>query len=97
MLPSMPNLDLFSQLRLEHEARLRSDLDGELARLRKDVDDATMVRVDLERKIETLGEELQYGKKLHEEVIMILCTKFLSLKIYKRTRAYEKTFWLFVV
>ena len=36
--------------------------------MRKDVDDATMVRVDLERKIEGLREELDYGRKVrHEE------------------------------
>ena len=33
----------------------------------KDVDDATMVRVDLERKIETLREELEYNRKVHNE------------------------------
>ena len=32
-----------------------------------DVDDATMVRVDLERKIETLREELEYNRKVHNE------------------------------
>ena len=55
--------------KLDHEARLRAELDDELGRLRKDVDDATMVRVDLERKIETLKEELEYGKKMHQEEI----------------------------
>ena len=55
--------------RIDYESRLRSELDEELSRLRKDVDDATMVRVDVERKIETLKEELEYGKNLHEEVI----------------------------
>ena len=35
--------------------------------MRKDVDDATMVRVDLERKIETLREELEYNRKVHGE------------------------------
>lgn len=57
--------------RLNHETRLRTELDDELARLRKDVDDATMVRVDVERKIETLREELEYGRRLHNEVIYI--------------------------
>lgn len=42
-----------------------------MARLRKDVDDATMVRVDLERKIETLREELEYNRKIHSDVRMI--------------------------
>ena len=31
------------------------------------MDDATMVRVDLERKIETLREELEYNRKVHNE------------------------------
>ena len=48
--------------------QLRIELDEELQRMRKDVDDATMVRVDLERKIEGLREELDYGRKVrHEE------------------------------
>lgn len=34
-----------------------------------DVDDATMVRVDLERKIETLHEELDYTRKVRMEEI----------------------------
>ena len=42
-------------------------MEDELQRLRKDVDDATMVRVDLERKIETLREELEYNRKVHGE------------------------------
>ena len=53
---------------------MRAELDDELGRLRKDVDDATMVRVDLERKIETLKEELEYGKKMHNEVSLTLIT-----------------------
>ena len=34
-----------------------------------DVDDATMVRVDLERKIETLHEELDYTRKVRMEEV----------------------------
>ena len=37
--------------------------------MRKDVDDATMVRVDLERKIEGLREELEYSRKVRNEEI----------------------------
>lgn len=37
--------------------------------MRKDVDDATMVRVDLERKIETLHEELDYSRKVRLEEV----------------------------
>merc|ERR1719354_160897 len=41
----------------------------ELIQLRKDIDDANMVRFDLETKIETLREEIDYQKKMHEEEI----------------------------
>lgn len=57
------------RFKLDHEGRLRADLDDELGRLRKDIDDANMVRFDLETKIETLREEIDYQKKMHEEEI----------------------------
>lgn len=34
----------------------------------KDVDDATLSRLELERKIESLMDEIEFLKKLHEEV-----------------------------
>ena len=36
--------------------------------MRKDRDDATLVRVDLERKIETMVEEMEFLKKIHADV-----------------------------
>ena len=36
--------------------------------MRKDCDDATLVRVDLERKIETMVEEMEFLKKIHSDV-----------------------------
>lgn len=36
--------------------------------LTKDVDDATLSRLELERKIESLMDEIEFLKKLHEEV-----------------------------
>lgn len=34
----------------------------------QDVDAATLARLDLERRIETLQEEIAFLKKIHEEV-----------------------------
>lgn len=34
----------------------------------QDVDDAALARIDLERKIESLQEEISFLKKVHEEV-----------------------------
>lgn len=34
----------------------------------QDVDAATLARIDLERRIESLNEEIAFLKKVHEEV-----------------------------
>lgn len=40
-----------------------------LTKLLQDVDAATLARLDLERRIETLQEEIAFLKKIHEEVL----------------------------
>lgn len=39
----------------------------------KDVDDATLARLELERKIESLMDEIEFLKKLHDEVGIPRC------------------------
>ncbi|XP_025911237.1 peripherin [Apteryx rowi] len=53
--------------RLEDEVQKREDAEQNLLLFRKDVDDATLSRLELERKIELLMDELQFLRKLHEE------------------------------
>ncbi|XP_054983338.1 peripherin isoform X1 [Sorex araneus] len=53
--------------RLEDEMRKREDAEHNLVLFRKDVDDATLSRLELERKIESLMDEIEFLKKLHEE------------------------------
>ncbi|XP_036723312.1 peripherin isoform X3 [Balaenoptera musculus] len=53
--------------RLEEETRKREDAEHSLVLFRKDVDDATLSRLELERKIESLMDEIEFLKKLHEE------------------------------
>ncbi|XP_006168296.1 peripherin [Tupaia chinensis] len=52
---------------LEEETRKREDAEHNLVLFRKDVDDATLSRLELERKIESLMDEIEFLKKLHEE------------------------------
>ncbi|KAM7317607.1 hypothetical protein ACRRTK_023909 [Alexandromys fortis] len=59
-LPTLP-------VRLEEESRKREDAEHNLVLFRKDVDDATLSRLELERKIESLMDEIEFLKKLHEE------------------------------
>uniref|UniRef100_A0A8C8SPR4 Peripherin n=1 Tax=Pelusios castaneus TaxID=367368 RepID=A0A8C8SPR4_9SAUR len=53
--------------RLEEEIHKREDAENSLLLFRKDVDDATLSRLELERKIESLMDEIEFLKKLHEE------------------------------
>ncbi|KAJ6656477.1 hypothetical protein lerEdw1_003765 [Lerista edwardsae] len=53
--------------RLDEEQHKREDAENNLVLFRKDVDDATLSRLELERKIESLMDEIEFLKKLHEE------------------------------
>ncbi|NWV87076.1 PERI protein, partial [Machaerirhynchus nigripectus] len=53
--------------RLEDEMQKREDAEKSLVLFRKDVDHATLSRLELERKVELLMDEIGFLKKLHEE------------------------------
>ncbi|XP_018410435.1 PREDICTED: desmin isoform X1 [Nanorana parkeri] len=55
--------------RLQEEIQLKEDAENNLAAFRADVDAATLARLDLERRIESLQEEIAFLKKIHEEEI----------------------------
>ncbi|XP_018615807.1 peripherin-like isoform X1 [Scleropages formosus] len=59
----------FLKQRLEEETQKRTEAENNLAIFRKDVDDATLTRLELERKIESLMDEIEFMKKVHEEEI----------------------------
>ncbi|NXT18836.1 PERI protein, partial [Syrrhaptes paradoxus] len=53
--------------RLEDETQKREDAEKSLLLFRKDMDDATLSRLELERRVELLLDEIGFLKKLHEE------------------------------
>merc|ERR1712066_244919 len=55
--------------KFDDEHRLRKELEQEVGNLRKDCDDATLVRTDLERRLETTVEEIEFLRRCHEEEI----------------------------
>ncbi|XP_029288293.1 internexin neuronal intermediate filament protein, alpha b [Cottoperca gobio] len=56
----------------EEEYRTREDAEVTLKAFKKDVDDATMVRLDLEKKVESLLDEINFLRKVHEEEVVEL-------------------------
>nr|XP_026691835.1 glial fibrillary acidic protein isoform X2 [Ciona intestinalis] len=53
----------------EEEAISKRELEDDLNSMRKDCDDATLVRLDLERRLETLQEEIEFLKRTHDQEV----------------------------
>ncbi|KAJ8389817.1 hypothetical protein AAFF_G00112860 [Aldrovandia affinis] len=53
----------------EEEIGAREEAEQTLKAYKKDVDDATMVRLDLEKKVESLLDEINFLRKVHEEEV----------------------------
>ncbi|KAJ0019593.1 hypothetical protein NQD34_007162 [Periophthalmus magnuspinnatus] len=56
-----------SREKLDEESRLREEAENALKGYRKDVDDATLARLELEKKVEALLDEIAFLRKVHEE------------------------------
>uniref|UniRef100_A0A8C6SV74 Internexin neuronal intermediate filament protein alpha n=1 Tax=Neogobius melanostomus TaxID=47308 RepID=A0A8C6SV74_9GOBI len=55
------------ELQLEEESALRAEAELALKNFSKDVDEATAVRMDLERRLDALSQEICFMKKVHQE------------------------------
>ncbi|CAL1608526.1 unnamed protein product [Knipowitschia caucasica] len=83
------DLTLLKQ-RLDEENQKRTEAENNLVAFRKDVDDATLSRLELERKIESLMDEIEFLKKLHDEEIqdvqVSVQTQQLSMEVQNTSR-----------
>ncbi len=55
--------------KFEEEMRMREEAEQTLRAFKKDVDNAAMVRLDLEKKVEALLDEINFMRKVHEEEV----------------------------
>uniref|UniRef100_A0A4W4F088 IF rod domain-containing protein n=1 Tax=Electrophorus electricus TaxID=8005 RepID=A0A4W4F088_ELEEL len=67
--------------KLDEEIRLREEAENSLRGYRKDVDDATLARLELEKKVESLLDEIGFLRKVHEEELQELRSVFNSLNV----------------
>ncbi|XP_060944573.1 desmin a isoform X8 [Limanda limanda] len=58
------------KMRLQEEVHQKEEAESNLSAFRADVDNATLARLDLERRIESLQEEIAFLKKIHEEDLL---------------------------
>uniref|UniRef100_A0A3B3U302 Vimentin like n=1 Tax=Poecilia latipinna TaxID=48699 RepID=A0A3B3U302_9TELE len=58
--------------KLQDELSQREEAEANMQSFRQDVDNAALARLDLERKVESLREEINFLKKLHDEEMLEL-------------------------
>ncbi|XP_019733423.1 vimentin A2-like [Hippocampus comes] len=58
--------------KLQDEMSLREEAEANMQSFRQDVDNAALARLDLERKVDSLQEEIDFLKKLHDEEMLEL-------------------------
>nr|XP_040028271.1 vimentin A2-like [Gasterosteus aculeatus aculeatus] len=58
--------------KLQDEMCQREEAEGTMQNFRQDVDNAALARLDLERKVESLQDEINFLKKLHDEEMLEL-------------------------
>ncbi|XP_067089049.1 glial fibrillary acidic protein [Osmerus mordax] len=68
--------------RLQDEMGLRQDAENSLNTFRQDVDEAALNRVQLERKIDGLHEEIDFLKKIHEEELRELQEQLMVQQVH---------------
>ncbi|KAM6957493.1 glial fibrillary acidic protein [Aplochiton taeniatus] len=68
--------------RLQDEMGQRQDAENNLNSFRQDVDEAALNRVQLERKIDALQEEIQFLKKIHEEELRELQEQLMAQQVH---------------
>lgn len=61
------------------------------------MDDATLARLELERKIESLMDEIEFLKKLHDEVSGYICealkiSSFVHVILFARLASFDHDF-----
>lgn len=69
------------QEKFEEEIRMREEAEQTLRAFKKDVDSATIVRLDLEKKVESLLEEINFMRKVHEEEVAELMNMIQSSQL----------------
>ncbi|XP_068606507.1 glial fibrillary acidic protein [Brachionichthys hirsutus] len=68
--------------RLQEEIGLRQDAENNLNAYRQDVDEASLNRVQLERKIEALQDEISFLRKTHEEELRELQEQIVAQQVH---------------
>uniref|UniRef100_A0AAY4E5A6 IF rod domain-containing protein n=1 Tax=Denticeps clupeoides TaxID=299321 RepID=A0AAY4E5A6_9TELE len=79
------------QDRFEHEARLREQTEAGIREMRKERDDSALVKMDLEKKIQALLDEVDFLRNNHEEEVGELLAQMQAAQVTVERRDAQKT------
>ncbi|XP_075426568.1 vimentin-like [Ascaphus truei] len=68
-------------VKCEEELSLKGEAEKTLREFRQDVDDATLQKLDLERRVEQLMDEIEFLKKIHDEEVADLLKQIQECKV----------------
>lgn len=77
--------------RFEDEARLRDDADAITRALRKDMDEASLVKVELDKKVQSLLDEVAFLRGNHDEDVADLLAQIQASHVSVERKDYLKT------
>ncbi|XP_056320077.1 neurofilament medium chain b [Danio aesculapii] len=67
--------------RYEDESRLREHMDGAIRGMKKDKDDSVLMKMELERKVQALVDEMDFLRQNHEEEISELLAQLQAAQV----------------
>uniref|UniRef100_A0A670YMJ5 Neurofilament medium polypeptide n=1 Tax=Pseudonaja textilis TaxID=8673 RepID=A0A670YMJ5_PSETE len=77
--------------RFEDEARLHEDADAITRALRKDMEEASLVKVELDKKVQSLLDEVAFLRSNHEEEVADLLAQIQASHVSVERKDYLKT------
>uniref|UniRef100_A0A8C5P2D1 Neurofilament medium polypeptide n=1 Tax=Jaculus jaculus TaxID=51337 RepID=A0A8C5P2D1_JACJA len=77
--------------RFDDEARLRDDTEAAIRALRKDIEESSLVKVELDKKVQSLQDEVAFLRSNHEEEVADLLAQIQASHITVERKDYLKT------
>ncbi|MGH0133251.1 UNVERIFIED_CONTAM: hypothetical protein FKN15_059323 [Acipenser sinensis] len=77
--------------RYEEEVRVREDTEATIRAMKKDVDDSALVKVELDKRAQSLQDEIAFLKNNHEEEVGELLAQIQASQVTVERKDYLKT------
>ncbi|XP_030637569.1 neurofilament medium chain b [Chanos chanos] len=77
--------------RCEDESRLREQTEAAIRDMKKDKDDSTLIKLELEKKVQSLMDEVDFLRQNHEEEINELLSQLQAAQVPLERRDFQKT------